>query len=176
MHCEVDPEASRCSPGLALCSGRRQLDVDSNQAKKDLVQKTLTLIQYQDLEDAEYNDEYDDSFDGLGGHVGWDGEAEAESLVHAGAGSRFCCLHSIASFADEAPKSDRLKYPVYADTREHSRMQHAEHDQHMHTSDVSGDARRAQRGHGSSAHAVTGHFGRSNARGGNFKGRGRARP
>jgi len=61
------------------------MDLDWNKSKKDLVQRTLVLIQSQECHDAEYNDEYDDSFDALGGHTGRDGEAEAESSKHAGA-------------------------------------------------------------------------------------------
>eukprot|EP00892_Ulva_mutabilis_P006445 jgi/Ulvmu1/4172/UM019_0151.1 len=64
--------------------GRRQLDLDSGNSRKDLVNKTLSLLQSQETEDAEYNDEYDDSFDALGGHAKWDGEAEAEISMRVG--------------------------------------------------------------------------------------------
>lgn len=67
-------------------AGRHQLDLDSDKTKKDLVQRTLNLIRTQEIEDEEYNDEYDDSFDALGGHARWDGDVEAESSIHTGAG------------------------------------------------------------------------------------------
>lgn len=77
---------SCCKDNNCACAGRRQLDLDSDRTKKDLVHKTLTLIRTQEIEDEEYNDEYDDSFDALGGRTRWDGEVEVESSIHTGAG------------------------------------------------------------------------------------------